>query len=96
VFNAQASGRCAAARSILPQRFQHDLADRPAGLLRERAGEIGGLGVADVELIFQETAPCGDVGTSVLSSRSPPQLPPGGRQAAACGSEKGIACMLFY
>ena len=67
MFDAPASGWRVATRSILPQRFQHNFADRPASLLRERAGETGGLGVADVYLIFQETAPCGAVGTHGLA-----------------------------
>jgi hypothetical protein len=66
MFDAEASGWRAAARSILSQRFQHDFAYCRAGLLRERTRRMGALGVTDMDLIFQMTAPADDFGTYVL------------------------------
>src|SRR4051812_20970073 len=42
----------ARARPVLPQGIKHDLADRPAGLPRQRARQLCGFGVADVDLIL--------------------------------------------
>ena len=49
--------RHATAGAILAQRFEHDFADGPAGLLRQRARQIGGFGIADVHLIFHRGGP---------------------------------------
>src|SRR3981189_1546589 len=44
-------------RAVLPERIQHDLADRPAGLPRQRACELCGFGVADMNLILHGCFP---------------------------------------
>jgi hypothetical protein len=45
-------------RPVLPQRVEHDLADRLAGLARQRARELRGFGVADMNLIPHGCFPC--------------------------------------
>src|SRR5205085_7589219 len=42
------------ARPVVPQRVEHDLADRLAGLPRQQACELRGLGIADVHLILHQ------------------------------------------
>lgn len=42
---------------ILPQGIEHNRADRLAGLMRQSARELGGLGIADMNLILRDVSP---------------------------------------
>jgi hypothetical protein len=52
MLRAPARGACAAARAILPQRIEHHFADRLAGLARQRARELRGFRIADMNLVL--------------------------------------------